>query len=183
MHVVAKQLADLVTAVRGLLVFVFPWLGFTQEGKALPWVGFLLVVDWTGDCLDGPLARRSRLRHRTWIGDHDLEVDMVVALGLLFYMLLAGFVDLPVGISYLLLWCLFFWRLGIPRSMGMLFQAPIYGWFLYVTLKEVPAVGWSMAGWILAAIVITWPKFPQEMVPEFLVGLSRSLPGGQRNGE
>lgn len=180
---VAKQLADLVTAVRGLLVFIFPWLGFTQEGEALPWVGLLLVVDWTGDSLDGPLARRSRLRYHTWIGDHDLEVDMAVALALLVYMLLAGFVDLPIGIAYLLLWCWLFWRFGIPRSMGMLFQAPIYGGFLYVTLKEFPAVGWSMVGWILAAILITWPRFPQEVVPEFLVGLRRSLPGGQRNGE
>jgi hypothetical protein len=181
--VVAKQVADLLTAVRGLLVFIFPWLGLTLEGEALPWVGLLLVVDWTGDGLDGPLARRSRPRYHTWIGDHDLEVDMAVALGLLFYLLLAGFVDLTLGIAYLLLCCLFFWRLGIPRSIGMLFQAPIYGWFLYVALKEVPAVGWSIVGWILAAIVITWPKFPQEVVPDFLVGLSRSLPVNQRTGE
>jgi cardiolipin synthase len=178
--VVAKQVADLVTITRGLLVFVFPWLGLVQGKSALTWVGLLLLVDWTGDSLDGPLARHSRSRYQTWIGDHDLEVDMAVSLGLLFYMLLSGFVDLTIGIAYLLLSGLFFWRFGIPRSMGMLFQAPIYGWFLFLTVREIPTVGWWMVGWILAAMVITWPKFPKEMVPDFLGGLKKIFPEDHR---
>lgn len=172
---VAKQVADLVTATRGLLVFIFPWLGLVQGEGALPWVGLLLVVDWTGDCIDGPLARSSRGQSRTWIGDHDLEIDMAVSIGLAFYMLIAGFVNLYVGIAYLLLAGLFFWFFGVPRSPGMLFQAPIYGWFLYVVLRETPALGWWMVAWILAAVVITWPRFPNEVIPDFLGGIRKLL--------
>lgn len=172
---VAKQVADLVTAARGLLVFIFPWLGLVQGDAALPWVGLLLVADWTGDCIDGPLARSSRIHSKSWIGDHDLEVDMAVAIGLTFYMLAAGFVDMVVGVAYLLLAGLYFRRFGVLRAPGMLFQAPVYAWFLYTALNAAPAVGWWMVAWILAAVVITWPRFPDEVIPEFLAGIRKTL--------
>lgn len=167
---VAKQVADLITIARGLLLVVFPWLGMAQGRASLPWAAVLLAGDWTGDVLDGFLAKRSRVKQQTWVGEHDLEIDMAVSLGLLVYLIITGLVSLPVGVIYLLLWGVFFLRSGFPRSLGMLFQAPIYGWFIYSALVHTTSAGLMLVAWVLAAVVITWPRFPQQVIPGFLRG-------------
>ena len=172
---VAKQVADLITFCRSLLVAIFPWIALAQGERSLPWAAVLLAADWTGDSIDGTLARRSRVQYRTWIGDHDLEVDIAVSLGLLLYMLITGYLKPIVGILYLLFWLVFFLRNGIPRSLGMLFQAPIYGWFIYVALVNYLTAGLGLVAWVIAALIVTWPKFPQEVVPGFLSGMGHFL--------
>ena len=170
---VAKQFADLITVVRIALAFILPWLGLAHGAAGLPTAVWLMIADWTGDCLDGPIARRSRVNYHTWVGDHDLEVDMAVATGLLAYLVFAGLVDVRLAGIYLLICALTFWRWGVPKALGMLVQAPIYGWFIWVALRDAPASGRWIVGWILAAIVVTWPKFPREIVPGFLAGMQR----------
>lgn len=166
----AKRVADLITFSRGMLCFALVYLGLVQGAHGLPAAVVLMLLAWMGDCLDGPIARRSPVQHQTWIGNHDLEVDMLVSLGLLGYLLASGFVDLSIGGAYLLVWALVFWQWGIQRSLGMLFQTPIYAWFLWVSLREIPIYGFLMVGWILAVIILTWPRFPQEVIPGFLAG-------------
>jgi phosphatidylglycerophosphate synthase len=179
--IVAKQVADVLTLLRVILALFLAWLGFTQGDIAVPLAAWLLVASWTSDSLDGPLARRSRVRYHTWIGDHDLEIDMMVAGGLLIFMTAAGFVDPIVAALYLLFWSLYFIRSGVPRSVGMLFQAPIYGWFIWTTLNQAPPSGWILVGWILTMLVITWPKFPREIVPGFLSGMGDALVRDERD--
>jgi len=77
--IVAKQVADLITLTRALLLFVFAWLGLTTGAQALPLAALLLIYSWTSDLLDGSIARRSRVYYHSWLGDHDLEVDMAVS--------------------------------------------------------------------------------------------------------
>ncbi len=131
---VAKHVADFITATRGLMVFILPSLGVLFGEEALPWAAAFLAANWTGDSIDGPLARRSSRQYHTWVGDHDLEIDIAV-------------------------------------SMGMLFQAPIYAWFIYVSMKFAPVAGWVLIAWVMAALVLTWPKFPDEVVPDFINGV------------
>ena len=173
--IVAKQVADFLTFIRIFLAFELAWLGFSQGEAALPIAAWLLIASWTSDSLDGPLARRSRIQYKTWIGDHDLHVDMLVSAGLLIYMAAAEFVDPVVAAAYLLIWILYFFRFGVPRSLGMLSQAPVYGWFIWTTMHLAPATGWWLIGWILVVLVITWPKFPREVIPGFLSGMSEAL--------
>jgi hypothetical protein len=171
---VAKQVADLITSVRGLIAFCLVWLGIARGSTGLPMAAWLMLSNWIGDMLDGRIARRSRVQYRTWIGDHDLEVDMTVSVGLLLYMILAGFVNLWLGGAYFLAWAAYFWRQGgIPHSLGMLFQAPMYGWFIWVALREAPLAGWVIVIFLAIAIAVTWPYFPNVMVPGFLAGLRR----------
>jgi hypothetical protein len=173
--VAPKQFADTLTILRVGFAFALTWLGLAQGAAGLPIAVWIMIADWTGDCLDGPIARRDRRYHHTWIGDHDLEADMLVAGGLLVYMFLAGHVD-PWWIGlYLLAWALMFVRGGIPRALGMLFQAPIYGWFIIIAIRDAPDAGWWLVAWIAVAAVVTWPKFPQEVVPGFLSGMRRAL--------
>ncbi|NIM93248.1 MAG: hypothetical protein GTO18_06005 [Anaerolineales bacterium] len=178
--IVAKQVADLFTYIRVLLAPTLVVLGIWRGEENLPIAIGLMIISWTSDSLDGPLARRSSKQYNTWIGDHDLEVDMWVSIGLLIYMVTAGFLNILVAVTYVLLWVLIFWRWGFQRSLGMLVQAPIYGYFLYLGLTIAPAAGAWMIGWILAALVITWPKFPKEIVPGFLGGMKSALRLGRK---
>ncbi len=75
---VAKQVADGVTWLRAAMAIILVWLGTSQGEGALPAAIWLLIASWTSDTLDGPLARSSRVQYRSWIGDHDLQVDKVI---------------------------------------------------------------------------------------------------------
>jgi hypothetical protein len=166
-----KKVADAVTGARLLLSAFYIWLGLSHGGAALPLAGWLLLANWSGDSVDGALARRSRPPRHTWIGDHDLQVDMSVATGLLVFLIAAGLLPVIWGAAYLLLWAVIFMALGLSRSLGMLAQAPVYGWFILTAIRHAPLAGWSLVAWILVAVVVTWPRFPQEVVPGFLRGL------------
>ncbi|MEW5987248.1 MAG: hypothetical protein AB1791_11480 [Chloroflexota bacterium] len=179
--VIVKQAADFITLARAILAFWLAWLGLNQAADSLPLVVWLMIANWTGDSLDGPLARRSRVSYQTWIGAHDLEVDVLVSLGLLAYLVAAGFLSWAAAGLYLLLWLVIFWRLGGFRSLEMLVQAPIYGWFIWVALRHAPQAGRWIIAWIVAAIIVTWPHFPRDIVPGFLAGMRQvghRRPGG-----
>jgi phosphatidylglycerophosphate synthase len=169
--ITAKQVADLFTFGRLAIAAIIAYVGFLCGKEGLPLVAMLLLLSWMSDSVDGPLARRSRVQYQTWIGDHDLEVDMVVAGGLLAYLVQAGFVALWAGISYTVLWAGILWAGRSNRSLGMLFQGPVYGYFLWKALLLAFVSGVLLLVWIAAAIIITWPKFPGEIVPRFIAGI------------
>ena len=170
--IVAKQVADLITSARVLIAVCLVGVGIVQGTAGLPLVAWMMIVDWAGDMVDGRIARRSRVQYRTWIGDHDLEVDMTVSAGLLAYMVLAGFVNTWLAVVYVFAWLLYFWKHGgIPHSLGMLLQAPIYAWFIWVALRDAPQAGWAIIIFLLSTVALTWPYFPKVMVPGFLNGL------------
>ena len=169
---VAKQVADLITFARGLLGFWLAWLGFTHVDQTLTLAVWIMIADWTGDSIDSALARSSRIRYHTWIGDHDLEIDITVSAGLLIFMLRAGFLQWQMVVIYLLIWAVIFWRWSFYRSLGMLIQAPIYAVFIWIALREPPHAGWWLVGWVTAAVIITWPRFLTDVVPRFLGGIN-----------
>ena len=164
----SKQLADLITWFRALLATLLILLGLMAGQDALPLATWLLIANWTLDSIDGPLARRGDSAYQSWIGDHDLEIDMLFSAGLLGYMVASGLVGWPITAAYALIWLVVFWRQGIPHVLGVLFQAPIYGWFLYVAIRGVPQAALWLLGWIVAAIIVTWPKTPKVIIPRFL---------------
>ena len=172
--IVAKQVADLITSARVLIAVGLVGVGIVMGPAGLPWVAGMMIIDWAGDMLDGRIARRSRVQYHTWIGDHDLEVDMAVSVGLLAYLSVTEFLNIWLAGTYILLWCLYFWRQGgIPHSHGMLFQAPIYAWFIWVTLRETPLAGWCIVTFLLSVIAFTWPYFPKVMVAGFFAGFRK----------
>jgi cardiolipin synthase len=167
----AKMFADMLTLSRLIIFGGILWLGLEDGSSRLPAAITLLILSWTTDALDGPLARRSQGQVSTWLGDHDLEVDMVVSIGVLVFLLRSGFVEALIVSVYVFLWALIFWRYGNYRSLGMLFQAPIYTWFIVISMREAPSVGVWMLVWIALAVLITWPRFPREVIPGFLSGM------------
>lgn len=177
-----KQIADMLSLLRVCIAILLVFAGVLAGVEALPFAAVLLLISWTSDSIDGPIARRSRYASQTWIGDHDLEIDMSAAIGLLVYMLAANYVANWVGILYLLVWTLVFWRYGLLSGLGKAFQAPIYGWFIVIALRDAQPYGIALIVWILMALLITWPKFPESIIPGFLSGFKRvDDPGGRSN--
>ncbi len=168
----AKLVADLITAARALLGVMMVWLGFTQGRDALPGVVMLMLLDWTGDFVDGGIAKRSRSPRRTWVGDSDLYIDLLVSIGLGIYLVAAGFVGFAFALSYILFWMLLLWRFGLDRNLLMLVQAPIYLWLILITLRLAPQMGTWLVLWVLAATLINWRRFSQHIVPQFVSGMT-----------
>jgi hypothetical protein len=138
-----------------------------------------MLLDWTGDFVDGGIARRSRSPRRTWIGDSDIYVDLFISICLGIYLIAAGFVGRAFGFGYLLVWVLILWRFGLDRNLLMLMQAPIYLWFMVTALRLVPNLGKWLIVWVLAATAINWRRFSREIVPKFIEGM-RSIWNGRR---
>jgi cardiolipin synthase len=172
----AKSLADLLTASRVLLALIFAWLGVTGARDSIALASVLLLISWISDLFDGALARLGG-SGSTWIGDHDLEADVTVSLGVLIYLVGAGFLQMNYAVVYILLWVLFFWRWGWQRDPAMLLQAPIYLWLMVVAMQYSPQAGWWLIGYVVLVVVVTWPRISGEVVPEFLSGMSKSLRG------
>jgi hypothetical protein len=168
---VAKQVADFITYGRAMLGVVLVWLGAAFGREALPTAAVIMLINWSGDVLDGLLARLSSIKYRTWIGDHDLEVDMFVAGGLFIFLITAGYLPLNAGFIYLIAWLLIFWRFGFDRNLGMLIQAPAYLALILISLRDASVYGLMIVLWIAFVLIATWPRFPQEVIPGFLTGM------------
>jgi hypothetical protein len=167
----AKMVADFITATRGLLGLIIVWLGITQGETALPMVVFLMLLDWTGDFVDGGIAQRSRHPRRTRIGDSDIYIDLFVSLCLAIYLLSAGLAGFAVGFWYMLGWALVLWRFGLDKNLLMLLQAPIYLWFILTAVRLIPELGNWLVVWVLVALAINWRRFSREIVPKFIDGM------------
>lgn len=175
-----KALADMLTTLRFGLAWIILWLGVGDSADALPTAIMVLVLAWTTDILDGPLARHDPTGSHTWIGDRDLEVDISVSVGVLAYLALAGFVPPEIAVGYGIV-CAVLLRLTRSRHLAWAVQAPPYAGIIYFALRDAQGYGLIAVGYVVLIIVATWPRFPQVMVPQFLAGV-REL-GKASNGE
>lgn len=164
----AKMVADLITGARGLLGLIIVWLGITRGEQALPIVVFIMLLDWTGDFVDGSIAHRTRHPRRTRLGDSDIYIDLFVCLCLAIYLMSAGLVGFTVGFLYVLGSALVLWRFGLDKNLLMLLQAPIYLWFILNVMRRIPELGNWLLIWVLLALTINWRRFSQDMVPKFI---------------
>jgi phosphatidylglycerophosphate synthase len=165
-----KTIADTLTAGRFLLALLIFWLGLRAGRPALPTVTVALVLGWVSDVLDGTLARRDPNQRRTWLGDNDLGVDVCVALGLLCYLTFSNYVSRTIALSYVLITGALIWRFH-SRALAMAAQAPVYVMLLYLALRDALPYGALAVGYIMLVTIVTWPRFPETVVPEFLQGM------------
>lgn len=173
----AKMVADIITATRGFLGLVIIWLGLTQGEAALPMVVLIMLLDWTGDFVDGGIARRSRHPRHTRLGDSDIFIDAFMSVCLGIYLVSAGFVGLTLGLCYLLGWMVILWRFGLEKNLLMLAQTPIYLWFIVVAVQLRPELGRWLILWVLVALAINWRRFSKDTVPTFIRVVGSMLRG------
>jgi phosphatidylglycerophosphate synthase len=168
--ITTKTLADILTASRFGLAWVLLWLGISRGAVGLPSAVVILIIAWTTDGFDGPLARKDPSRRHTWIGDHDLEIDMSVSLGVLTFLVLGGYLPAWIAVSYVIVCLIMLWRVR-SQEMAWVVQAPPYAAMLFIALRYAPIYGLAIVAYLLVVIITTWPRFPQVTVPQFLSGL------------
>ncbi len=168
----ARLVADALTGLRVFLGAGIAWLALSKGESGFTAVAAMLVLAWLSDILDGAAARRSKYASPSWIGRHDLETDIWVSLAILFYLGQSRFISAWVPIIYLLACTLAIALIGYGRSLGMLIQAPIYAGFIWIAWHHRPAAAVAMLGWIVLAILLTWPRFPRQVIPDFLESIS-----------
>lgn len=135
-----KTLADTLTGIRLLLGPYLIWLGFRGGHEAVAAAALTLLAAWVTDVLDGPLARRDPRGIHTWIGDHDLEADMMVALGAWVYLALSGFLSPWLAVAYVLAAAATLWHFGSAHlAWGV--QALPYGAMIWTAWRTVPLYG------------------------------------------
>lgn len=168
--VTTKTLADLLTTARFGLAWIILWLGMTHGAEALPTTMMILILAWLTDVLDGPLARRDPSGRRTWIGDHDLETDMSVALAVLAYLALSGYVAPKVALGYCLICAILLVRF---RSVQLAWavQALPYAGIVYTALRNAQLHGLVAVGYIALIVLATWPRAIKVTIPQFLQGM------------
>lgn len=167
-----KKVADGLTGLRLALSIILPVWGIFQGPRGLNGAAALVLVAWTTDAFDGPLARKSGVTEQTWVGRHDLIIDVLLAVGLLGYLCSAGVIHPLTALIYLLVWGVILWRYGcVTKPLGAAFQGLIYVWFGLVLLAQRLLVGRVMLLWVLANVCITWKRFFRRDVPHFLQGI------------
>ena len=165
-----KTLADTLTAARFLLGPYLVWLGLRRGPEAVSAAVLTLLTAWITDLLDGPLARRDPCGIHTWIGDHDLETDVTVALGVWVYLALAGFLSPWLAVAYVLAAAAALWQFSSVHLVWGV-QALPYGTMIWTAWRVVPPYGVLLVAWIGLVLIATWPRFPQHVLPEFLAGM------------
>jgi hypothetical protein len=116
------------------------------------------------------LARRDPRALHTFIGDHDLEADLTVAAGAWGYLTLAGFISLGLAVAYSAAGLAALWHFGSVQLAWAL-QALPYGAMILIAWRVVPFYGGLLVAWIGLVLVVTWPRFPQQILPAFLDGM------------
>lgn len=139
-----KVIADLITLVRGFMGVFLAWLGFSYGRESLPEAILVMVLCWTGDMLDGGIARLNKPPRRNWLGDNDLNIDVFVSLCLGAYLVGAGFFSWQIACLYLVMGGILIWRFGPDHNLLMLVQAFIYGYFFGWPLRWCHKL---VAGW------------------------------------
>ncbi len=168
--ITTKTLADILTASRFGLAWVLLWLGISRGAAGLPSAVVILIIAWTTDVLDGPLARKDLSNRQTWIGDHDLEIDMSVSLGGLTFLVLAGYLAAWVAVSYVIICLIMLW-LFRSQELAWAVQAPPYAAMMFIALRHAPIYGLAIVAYLIVIIIATWPRFPQVTLPQFLSGI------------
>jgi phosphatidylglycerophosphate synthase len=111
----SKRIADLLTSLRALAAAALILLGLRGDQRSFPLAAFLMLVSWTSDYLDGTLARLNPKIPRSWLGDHDLIVDVCAAAALLAYLAGTQFAPATWSLAYLVFCLILFVRFGLKK--------------------------------------------------------------------
>ncbi len=158
------RLPDLLTATRGIIAAVIALLGLVGP-RALEMVILLIIVGWTTDILDGRIARKYH-KQMTWVGEREFAFDMIMVLGGLCYLVLAGFVPMIPAAAYVGVAALFiaYFR---SKMVTMSFAFPIVALPLIIAYFNAPRAAWIFIAWIGLALLFDWRRF-KGVVLEFI---------------
>lgn len=168
-----RYLADLLTLSRVSLSLSLIFLGTQSSPQILPQVVLIVLLSWFTDLIDGPIARKETDLSMTIIGAHDKEADLATSVGVTVYLVLAGHIPAAAGLVFLIfLTRIWFWH---SHQLAWPLYALPYAFLLILAFNEAPGYGRLMGTYILAVLVISWPRLNSEFLPEFFEALQSVL--------
>ncbi len=167
---VSKQIADFLTLSRSILSFLFVWLAKDNSPDTLPYAVFLLLICWLTDTLDGPMARRSRIKYQNFIGENDILADIMVATGTAIYLIMVGYLDRYIGTAYMIIFFFLFLHFGYKESLGMLYQPIVYLYFIWISFIHAPDQAIWLLVYIFLVTIFSWRRLIAEQIPRFFNG-------------
>jgi phosphatidylglycerophosphate synthase len=150
-----KQIADTLTYVRLIIALLIVLVGISQGRHGLSTALLLLLAGWATDTLDGQLARKDLNSRKTWIGEHDIIVDVMLALSMMIYFSLSGFTPL-----WLTMFCALY-LLAVTFilrgwTLYAMFIGLSYGTTLLVSFLYAQSLFYILALYIVIMLVTTW---------------------------
>jgi phosphatidylserine synthase len=168
----SKRFADLLTSLRALVAAALILLGVRGDQRSFPLAAFLMLGSWTSDYLDGTLARLNPRVPRSWLGDHDLIVDVSAAAALLAYLAGTQFMPPSWALAYLV-FCLFlFVRYGLKKTTAFIAQVPLYVYFVWLAAARAPLAAWWVAALVAFLVIFEWRRITRRLLPELLNGIA-----------
>lgn len=157
-------LADLLTLSRVIAAGLLIWLGLVHGASQLPMAVLVTVLAWTTDQLDGWAARRSSKPTR--LGPYDFPIDAAFYLGILGYLVAAGFLPAAPALAFLV-GASIAWLTTRRKAVGVLCLRLVDLFAAWVIFSQQPLLGVAVVGWLLILAVIYRQRLA-ERVPRWL---------------
>lgn len=165
-----KLIADLLTIARALLGIVIALLGIIGGKDALPLVVVILVLAWLTDLLDGVFARRDPDPAPSRLSGHDAKADMAVGLGVMGYLMFAGYVAMWLGALIIL--AAIAVRIFHSRGLAFPFYAISFVFLSVAIWQQQPNLFVIIGAYLLLIAVLRWRRLRDEYLPEFFAAVS-----------
>jgi cardiolipin synthase len=150
-----KLIADILTSIRFCLALLIAYVALTQGREGLLLALLLLLFGWITDMADGQLARRSPGAQRSWIGDNDIIVDVLLALSILIFFSVGGLLPLWITVAYLVYLVLATF-VFTGWTMLAMFIGFSYGTSLLISLIHTPRFFIVFMVFIAFMLLTTW---------------------------
>lgn len=173
-----QAVADVLTASRVALAVLFPLAGLVYGEGALSFVIVGIIVGWTTDVIDGPIAHLATSHHDTWWSKHDFSADMLMVFGSFLYMTEIGIIPWWIAILYSIFGGAIIYHFSL-KGVTMSLATPLVALPLIVALYRTPFLGKLFLLWIVLALVLDWPRF-RVVVREFIEDMGEALPAEKK---
>ncbi len=164
MRISPKFMADIVTSSRVVVALGLLVAAWYAERWTLPWVVGIVVLAWSGDMIDGWLARKGGTSPIAWVGQHDHEIDASLAGTTLLYLWRIDLVSTWL-LVILLLATFLIWHKVRSDWVWMSFNTGSHIVALTALMSIFPALAGIVLGWG-AMIIIAGRRRSTEVLQE-----------------
>jgi phosphatidylglycerophosphate synthase len=173
MQLTPKFLADLITASRSVVAVGLLGAAWQANPETLPWVVGIVVIAWSGDMVDGWLAKKGGYSPIAWVGQRDHEIDASLAGATLVYLWRIGLVSNWLLVLLSAVTFLVWYRL---RSdwVWMSFNTGSHLVALTALVSTFPALAVGAVGWA-AMVTIAGRRRAVQMLGDVRCILNRAL--------
>lgn len=171
-----KRVADILTATRLVLavaiIFVAVFAGQKRTGL-MDTVLLLVLVGWTSDMFDGRLARKDTTDTKTFIGEADLAVDLILDVAALFFFAAAGFVPWIWVAGYLALAAVLI-LIWTNVTLTSILELPVLALHPVLAFIFTRYMGWFFLGWMGMAMIVNWHRM-WDWIHLYFAGMKSAL--------